>query len=144
MATVRASRSLQASPAEVWAVISDPHHLPRWWPGVVRVEGVGRERFTEVHVSKRGRTVRMDFDVTVSREPEERVWEQALAGTPFERYLRESRVAVRLAPAQPGTRVTVELRHTPRGASLIGGGLLLARAGRRRLQEALDALERLF
>lgn len=144
MATVRRSRLMQASPGDLWQVLSDPHHLPRWWPGVVRVEGASRERFTEVHVSKRGRTVRMDFEVTVSREPEERVWEQELIGTPFERYLRESRVAVRLEPEGSGTRVTVEMRHTPRGASLIGGGLLLARAGRRRLDEALDGLERLF
>jgi uncharacterized protein YndB with AHSA1/START domain len=128
----------------VWRVVADPHHLLRWWPGVARIEGVSDERFTEVHVSKRGRSVRLDFDVTVSREPHERVWVQELAGTPFERYLRESQVAVRLEERPPGTLVTLELRSSPRGASLIGGGLLLARAGRRRLEEALDGLERLF
>jgi uncharacterized protein YndB with AHSA1/START domain len=144
MATVRRNRLVAAPPAEVWAVVSNPDHLPRWWPGVVRVEDVDRERFTEVHVSKRGRTVRLDFEITVSREPEERAWEQELIGTPFERYLRESRVAVRLTEQEAGTLVTVELRHSPRGVSLVGGGLLLARAGRRRAEEALDGLERLF
>ena len=33
---------------DVWQVVRDPYHLPRWWPRVQRVEGVTDEHFTEV------------------------------------------------------------------------------------------------
>ena len=38
--TVRRSRTLRATPEEVWAIVGDAYHLPRWWPRVTRVEGV--------------------------------------------------------------------------------------------------------
>jgi len=42
-------------------VLADPHHFPRWWPRVERVEGVDRRRWTSVMTSRRGRTVRIDY-----------------------------------------------------------------------------------
>src|ERR671914_769981 len=33
-------RRLDASPGRVWSVVSDPYHLPRWWPRTQRVENV--------------------------------------------------------------------------------------------------------
>jgi uncharacterized protein YndB with AHSA1/START domain len=33
VATVEASRTLLASREDVWALVSEPHHLPDWWPG---------------------------------------------------------------------------------------------------------------
>jgi uncharacterized protein YndB with AHSA1/START domain len=135
----------------VWKLLADPHHLPRWWPGVARVEAVEQDRFTEVHMSKRGRAVRMDFLVVASDPPDpangtpgRRVWEQELDRTPFERVLRES---VTMATVEPddgtGTRVTLELRMRMRGYSRTGG-FMVKRAARRRLDEALDGLARIL
>ncbi len=37
--------------------------MPRWWPGVGRMEGVEEDRFTQVFKTKKGRPVRADFRV---------------------------------------------------------------------------------
>ena len=63
MAGAQRSRTLPASPEELWELIADPHHMPRWWPGVERMEGVEADRFTQVFKTKRGRPVRADFRV---------------------------------------------------------------------------------
>ena len=55
------------SPEAIWTVIEDPFAMPRWWPGVERIEGVEEDRFTQVLQTKRRRAVRMDFRVLVSR-----------------------------------------------------------------------------
>src|SRR5437588_5406569 len=120
--------------------------MPRWWPGVKRMENVERERWTQVFMTKRGRPVRMDFHLLESEPPESgaegsarRVWEQELAGTPFERVLREAITEVHLEPLDDGTRVTIALRQKLRGYSRTGG-LLLRRATSKKLDEALDGL----
>ena len=41
MPSVRASRELLAPRADVWAFVSDPYNLPRWWP---RLAGVVPDR----------------------------------------------------------------------------------------------------
>lgn len=33
-----AERTLLAPPADVWAVLAEPHRLPDWWPGMKAVE----------------------------------------------------------------------------------------------------------
>ena len=38
MARARAERELLAPPADVWAFLAEPHHLPDWWPGLAAVE----------------------------------------------------------------------------------------------------------
>ena len=43
--------------------------MPRWWPGVERMEGVEADRFTQVFKTKRGRPVRADFRVLRSEPP---------------------------------------------------------------------------
>jgi uncharacterized protein YndB with AHSA1/START domain len=144
MASARRTRTIAAAPHELWEVIGDPHHLPRWWPGVERVEGVSEAHFTEVHVSKRGRTVRIDYDVIESEPPLRRAWAQDLIGTPFERFLRESTIAIELEPGGAGTEVALLMRQLPRGTSRFGGGVLFSRAGRRILDDALAGLARLF
>jgi uncharacterized protein YndB with AHSA1/START domain len=141
MAAATRSRTLRASPEEVWRVIGDPHHLPRWWPGVARVEGVEDDRFTQVFKTKRGRPVRADFRVVASDPPASRAWRQELAGTPFERVLNESVVEVTLLPDAAGTEVTISQRQKLRGYSRTGG-FLLRRATKDKLKEALEGLER--
>jgi uncharacterized protein YndB with AHSA1/START domain len=137
------SATIPAPPEEVWATVADPHHLPRWWPRVQRVEGVEPERFTQVLSTDRGRSVRADFRVLESRAPAVRSWAQDVAGTPFERVLRSAETEVRLEPAREGeTRVTLTLRQRLRGSGLLGT-MLVRRAAAARLEEALSALTRL-
>jgi uncharacterized protein YndB with AHSA1/START domain len=143
----RRTRLIDASADAIWAVVADPHHFPRWWPGVVRMEGVHEDRFTAVHTTKRGRAVRMDFRLIASEPPEEegraRVsFEQEVLGTPFERVLNQSVTEVALEAHDRATRVTIAQRQKLRGYSRTGGWLL-RRATARRLQEALEGLERL-
>jgi hypothetical protein len=115
--------------------------MPRWWPGVVRMEGVEEDRFTQVFMTKKGRPVRIDFRVVCSEPQSRRSWEQEIEGTPFERVLNESVVEVALEPEGAGTRVTIVQRQKLRGYSRTGG-LLLRRATGGKLQEALDGIVR--
>jgi uncharacterized protein YndB with AHSA1/START domain len=137
--TVRRSRTIAAPPSQVWEVVRDPHHLPRWWPRVERVEAVDEHSFTEVLRSPRGRTVRADFRLVRERDGELVVWAQQVEGTPFARVLRGSETEIRLAgpgsedlhaagglaaegpggvdgpPSSPATEVQIELRQTLQG-----------------------------
>ena len=63
MPTARRSRTVAAPPEQLWDVVSDPHHLPRWWPRVTRVEDVEAGAFTEVMRTERGKLVRADFQL---------------------------------------------------------------------------------
>ena len=142
MPTTQRRRALTASQQELWELISDPHHMPRWWPGVARVEAVEPDRWTQVFKTKKGRSVRADFHLVQSDPPWSRSWEQEVAGTPFERVLNESVLEVRLEPmADGGTEVTIAQHQKLRGYSRTGG-LLLNRATRKKLDEALDGLAR--
>ena len=142
MPVARSSRTLPASQQELWEIIGDPHHMPRWWPGVDRMEAVESDRFTQVLKTKRGRPVRADFHVVRSEPPWTRAWAQDVAGTPFERVLSESVIEVRLEPAADGTEVTIAQQQKLRGYSRTGG-FLVRRATGSRLDEALDGLARL-
>jgi uncharacterized protein YndB with AHSA1/START domain len=144
-----------ASPVEdLWALVRDPHHLPRWWPRVMRVEGVDETAFTEVMQTKKGKTVRADFDVVSVDEGEHvLVWSQRIEGTPFAQVLSEAQTELRLAPAKGATEVTIELRQTlvkgrlgfygSVGMSRHVGGRLVRRAATATIKEALDGLERI-
>jgi uncharacterized protein YndB with AHSA1/START domain len=137
----RATRTLAASPAAVWNVVSDPLTLPEWWPRVVRVEGASGRQFTQVLQTQRGRQVRADFRVTEQEQGRRRVWSQELAGTPFERMFASIVTELRLQPKSPTeTAVTVEVRQRLRGVQRLGG-FLASRAARRMAREALDGLE---
>jgi hypothetical protein len=79
----------------------------------------------------------------VEVEPPRRArWEQELAGTPFERFLRRADIEIELAPAGDGTRVTLVLDQALKGSSRFGG-LMVRRAARTRLDEALEGLARI-
>ena len=140
MPTARRSRTVAAPPERVWGTVGDPHHLPRWWPHVQRVEAVTDEHFTEVLATKDGRSLRADFRVVDSRAPERRAWEQELAGTPFERVFAAASTEIKLLPDGEGTRVTLVVRQQVRGSARLGG-FMVRRATGRLLDDALDALE---
>ncbi len=151
MPTASRSRTIALPVAELWELIGDPHHLPRWWPRVDRVEDVDGEAFTEVMRTSKGKLVRADFRVLQSDEPGHSLtWEQQLEGTPFARLLSEARTRVTLEPADPepgagapGTRVTIELHQRLTGFFPRFGGFMVSRAAAKTLDEALDGLERI-
>jgi hypothetical protein len=120
--------------------------MPRWWPGVKRMEGVESDRFTHVFMTKKGRSVRADYYVIQAQPPGTGPdgsgyfsWGQEVEGTPFERVLSEAVTEVRLEGEQGGTLVTITQTQKLRGYSRTGG-FLLRRATRRKLDEALDGL----
>ncbi len=139
MPTTRRQRTVQAPAGEVWGVVGDPHHLPRWWPKVSRVESVDRDRWTQVFMTRKGRPVRADFRLVASERPKRREWRQELADSPFERVLSEAVTEVRLEPEGGATEVTIEQRQRLRGLSRLGG-FMVRRATRRLLDEALEGL----
>jgi uncharacterized protein YndB with AHSA1/START domain len=149
MPTVAASRTIAASPDAVWEMVGDPHHLPRWWPRVERVEGVEDQTFTEVLAGKNGKTVRADFAL-VEEVPERRLlWAQQLEGTPFSRMLRSAETEIALTERVDGgaeavTEVTIELRQELRGILPRLGARLIKRAASATIEEALEGLERVF
>ena len=145
MPRVSRSRTIGAAPARVWDLVSDPHSLPRWWPRIVRVEDVQgkgeRARWTAVLETDRGATVRADYRCSASTNGARFAWRQDVAGTPFERILRESEVEVRLeSQAQDDTRVRISSNERLRGLARLGSAMMRG-ATRRRLEEALDGME---
>lgn len=151
MPTASRSRTIAMPVAELWQLIGDPHHLPRWWPRVDRVEDVDGEAFTEVMRTSKGKLVRADFRVLQSDGVAHSLtWEQQLEGTPFARLMSEARTRVTLEPVDPepgagtpGTRVTIELHQRLTGFFPRFGGFMVSRAAAKTLDEALDGLERI-
>jgi uncharacterized protein YndB with AHSA1/START domain len=141
--TVRRSRTLHAPPEEIWLIVGDVYHLPRWWPRVTRVEGVEDDAFTQVLTTAKGVPVRADFRVVESAAPRVQRWAQQLVNTPFERELAASEVEVRLEPdGDSATRVALSLVQRLRGLALLGS-FIVRTAGRRQLDDALNGLEAL-
>ena len=143
MATIRRSRTFQASAEELWAIVGDAHHLPRWWPRVTRVESVDEDGFTQVLHTEKGKPVRADFRVETSAPPCERSWVQQVTGTPFERILAHSLTRIRLQPEGDATRVEISIAQRPRGIARLGTFMVRA-AAKRQLEEALDGLAALL
>ncbi len=59
--SARRSRTIAARAEQLWELIGDPHHLPRWWPRVERVEDVegGRVHRGHAHVEGQARARRL-------------------------------------------------------------------------------------
>jgi uncharacterized protein YndB with AHSA1/START domain len=140
---VSRSRTLQAPVEDVWRVVGDPHHLPRWWPLTERVESVDDAAWTSVLRSSRGKVVRADYRVEAHEPPRRRAWAMDLAGSPFERLLRLHRTEVVVEPAGDGTLVRLVEEQRARGTARLGG-FLVRRATARRLDAALAALAELL
>jgi uncharacterized protein YndB with AHSA1/START domain len=139
MPTVTRSTTLDAPQEAVWQLVSDPYHLPRWWPGVTRVEDVSDDAWTNVLKSPRGRSVRADYTRVYSDPPNRLVWRQEVEQTPFERFLREAVTGVLLSPEGAGTRVELRFVQKLRGLARLGG-FMARRAAARQLDEALAGL----
>jgi uncharacterized protein YndB with AHSA1/START domain len=145
MTRVSRSRLIAADSARVWELVTDPHSLPRWWPRTKRVEDVHGEgantRWTSVLETERGRGVRADFRCAEWQRGELYAWEQEIEGTPFDRILHDAGLEIRLEAGAEGTRVAMTSDETLRGLSRLGAPMMRG-AARRRLDEALDGIER--
>jgi uncharacterized protein YndB with AHSA1/START domain len=159
--TARASRTIATSADELWLLVSDPHHLPRWWPRVTRVEDVEGDAFTEVMRTAKGRLIRADFNLVQADEHQRALcWSQRVEGTPFGRLLKSAETEVRLEPLDArtagssapdgshpnsgvATEVTIELRQSLTGFFPRFGGFMIRRAATSTIEQALDGLERI-
>jgi hypothetical protein len=125
--------------------VSDPYSLPRWWPRVVRVEGLEGEgagaEWTSVLGTAEGRGVRADFRCSESVEGERFGWEQQLAGTPFERHMRFYGVEIALREEDRGTEVALTVSQSLRGLSRLGSPMM-RRGQANLLDEALSRIDR--
>jgi uncharacterized protein YndB with AHSA1/START domain len=141
--TASRSRTIAAPVSELWELVCDPHHLPRWWPRVERVEDVADGAFTELMRTAKGKAVRADF-LLVRADPQTHtlIWEQQLQGTPFARVLSSSETHLALQGDGEATTVTIELRQKLGGFFPRFGGFMVRRAAAATLDEALDGLER--
>lgn len=133
-----------AGPEELWRVVGDPQQLPRWWPGVTRVEEASPEAWTTVLASDRGKKVRADYTRVEAVPAELLVWRQEVEGSPFERILASALTTVSLSPAEEGaSRVAIALDMTPRGWARFAP-MQFRTAAARQVQGALDGLQGLY
>lgn len=140
MSTVTRSATIDAPQEAVWEVVSDPYHLPRWWPGVTRVEDVTDDAWTNVLTSPRGRSVRADYTRVFTDPPNRVVWRQELLATPFERFLREAVTGVILEAEGASTRIELRFVQKLKGLARFGG-FMARRAARKQLDEAIAGLQ---
>jgi uncharacterized protein YndB with AHSA1/START domain len=146
VARVTRRRTIAAPLGEVWSLVSDPYNLPRWWPRTSRVESVDRKpggrrsQWTKVLETAEGRGVRADYRCLSAAEGERYVWEQQLAGGPFERHLRKSVVEIGLREKGAGTEVSLSSEQKLRGMSRLGSPMMRGGQGKI-LDEALDGIE---
>lgn len=137
--TARRSRTVAAAADDVWAVVSDPWQLPRWWPRTKRVEAVSPDGWTSVLGSNRGRSVRADWRLEAGEGPRAQRWVQEVEGTPFERIFAHHSVHVAVEPADGGAAVHLRTEQRARGwARLVPW--MVRRAAKRQMDEALGAL----
>jgi uncharacterized protein YndB with AHSA1/START domain len=145
VARVVRRRRIAAPASALWAVIVDPYHLPRWWPNTQRVENVSEggsapDSWTQVLGTRGGRGIRADYRCIEQTEGQRYVFEQAVEGTPFEKFVRRARTEIELAPGNGDTEVTMALDRRLRGLSRLGSPMMRRAIGRT-LNEALDGLE---
>ena len=141
---VSSAKTVRASRDELWELIADPYHLPRWWPRVQRVEEVEGNAWTKVMISSRGRAVRSDYTRVETDAPRRVLWRQEVDESPFERLLAEATIELDLEEqGDDRTRVRLTADQTLRGKTRFGG-MMVRRATKRTLNEALDGLRRLY
>jgi uncharacterized protein YndB with AHSA1/START domain len=142
-------RVIEAPIAAVWELVSDPYHLPRWWPRTIRVENVRKVKggrrtlWTSVLETKSGRGIRADYRVTSSAVNDRYVFEQELEDSPFEKVLSSSVTEIGLEPRNGSTEIQITNRQRLRGLSRLGSPMM-GRAQRQILSGALDGIEQLL
>jgi uncharacterized protein YndB with AHSA1/START domain len=140
---VRRETVVAAAPEEVWGLVSDPGALPRWWPGVTRVEEATADAWTTVFRSPKGKAVRADYTRVEADDGRRLAWRQEVEESPFERILASATTEIALEPGEGGTRVTIALEQKPRGWARFAP-LQFRAAGVRQVQGAVEGLEAVF
>ncbi|HEX8065182.1 MAG TPA: SRPBCC family protein [Thermoleophilaceae bacterium] len=144
MPTVSRRGTVPAERSRVWEVVSDPYHLPRWWPRVDRVEEASPEAWTTVMHSSRGKAVRADYTRIDAEPPRVLRWRHEVAESPFEGVFAESTFELELEPdGEDATRVRLTAEQRLTGKSRFGTRMV-RRATRRQLDGALEGLRRAF
>ena len=138
MARVVRRRRIAAPASALWAVVTDPYHMPRWWPNTQRVENVSEgepadRSWTQVLETRDGRGVRADYHGVAATEGERYVFEQTVEGTPFERFVKRARTEIKLSAHDGETDARAGLSRF--------GAPMMRRAIGRTLNEALSGLE---
>jgi hypothetical protein len=108
---------------------------------VREVPGGRRSRWTTVLGTRRGTGVRVDYRCTGASEGDRYAWAQEIDGTPFAKVLRSATLEIRLTRRDGDTMVTLAGDDRLRGLSRLGSPMM-RRAMRRRLDDALDGIER--
>jgi uncharacterized protein YndB with AHSA1/START domain len=139
---VRRETVVAAAPEEVWRVVSDPAHLPTWWPSVSRVEDISPEAWTNVLTSPGGKAIRADYTLLEAEEPVRLLWRHEVEASPFERILSASTTEIVLEPRDGDTLVRISVEHKPRGWARFSPFQMRA-AAVRQVSGALDGLARL-
>jgi uncharacterized protein YndB with AHSA1/START domain len=139
MPEVKRERTVAAPRERVWELVSDPFHLPRWWPATARVEDVEDDAWTSVLRTPRGNTVRADYTRVETDPPRRIAWRQELEESPFERVFSSAVTAIELEQEGHATRVALMSAERLRGRYRLGGWIV-RRAARRRLDEALAGI----
>jgi uncharacterized protein YndB with AHSA1/START domain len=139
-------RRIAAPAGALWSIVSDPYHLPRWWPRTTRVENVTGgdakgQRWTQVLETKDGRGIRADYRCVSAASEERYIYEQQIEDSPFAKFLHGSRTEIRLDPNKSTTEVTLISEQQLKGLSRMGA-FMMRRATKRTLSEALHGLER--
>lgn len=119
--------------------MSDPSTLPRWWPGLTRVEDASPEAWTKVLSSPKGKLVRADYTLVEADRPRRLLWRQEIEESPFERILWASTTEIALEPHDGGTRVAIAVNHRPRGWARFSPFQMRA-AATRQVEGALEGL----
>lgn len=146
MPRVSRHREIDAPASKIWNLITDPDHLPRWWPRATRVEDIlnrsnpDRMRWTLVMKSDRGNVVRADFTGTLAKRDQRFGWRQDVRGTDFDKWWSSIEYQVDLEPTDGGTRVEITSTMKARGLSKLGGTLMRSGTGRT-LDQALEGLD---
>ncbi len=147
MIEVRRERLIDATPEELWPLVSDPARLPDWLTlaeraEVIEGEGAGRRQRIYGHWGKKRSEI--DQVVTAFEPPRLLEWRheaERLDGKPAPRFAAETRFSIRLEPENGKTRVVLDSRQTPVGALQ---GLVMKLFARRQVGQQLDrSLDRL-
>ena len=142
MPSIARSRTVAAGQDVLWELVSDPYHLPRWWPQLERVEDATEDAWTKVLRSARGKVVRADYSRVEAEPPRRMLWRHEVDESPFEAILSDSLIEIVLEPdGSDRTRVRMRIEQKLRGSYRLGGWMM-RRATRRQLDDALDGLER--
>ena len=145
MPRVSRRQRLEASPGDIWRVVSDPYHLPRWWPRTQRVENVtsGPRRAASGPRCWRRETGGACAPTIAASAPQRA---SATCSSSSWRGHPSTGSCARPAPRSDAARagrhrVTMTAEQRLRGLSRLGG-LMMRRAMGRTLSEALNGLER--